>query len=79
MLASCAARASLQETRPLVKSMKIRKGSRNLDTPAEGKEVKTEGSNQTTRRVLPWPAEAMSAGLMRELGRALQEEIEARV
>jgi len=58
---------------------RIREGSRNLDTPAEGKEVRTEGSNQTTRRVLPWPAEAMSAGLMRELGRTLQEEIEARV
>lgn len=43
------------------------------------KEAKTEEQEQTMRRALPWPAEAMSAGLMRELGRALQEAIEARL
>lgn len=32
----------------------------------------------TTRPSLPWPAQAMSSGLMRELGRILQDEIEDR-
>lgn len=45
----------------------------------KSKEAKTEEQEQTTHRSLPWPAEAMSAGLMRELGRALQEVVEARL
>jgi hypothetical protein len=43
------------------------------------KGAKTEEQEQTTRRSLPWPADAMSAGLMRELGRALQDVVEAQL
>lgn len=62
-----------------VRIVKSRRVQRNPAHLSGSEEAKTEEQEQTTRRELPWPAEAMSLGLMRELGRALQEVIEARL